>query len=274
MNNLVFNLLLCVIFFFSTTVTSENAVFTNEESPGSGIILNPGVDLILTCNYTGRPNAVFEWFKDGNRVNITKESRVHLEPPTNNVLKIESAQESDCGNYSCVSNNEYAIIPVRSTVKIGPLDTSRNVVQGQSIVLACNITQGFPLPVLKWYKGDQDINISDPRITLGKGRRDVEGSQLIIANANFDDRAEYTCNATNEISSANVTILVRVKDKYAALWPFLGICAEVAVLCTIIFIYEKRRQKPDFDESETEHNTDNKNIPDQEEKSRDVRQRK
>lgn len=45
-------------------------------------------------------------------------------------------------------------------------------------------------------------------------------------------------------------------DKYAALWPFLGICAEVAVLCTIIFIYEKRRQKPDFDESETEHNTE------------------
>lgn len=45
-------------------------------------------------------------------------------------------------------------------------------------------------------------------------------------------------------------------DKYAALWPFLGICAEVAVLCTIIFIYEKRRQKPDFDESETDHNTE------------------
>jgi len=29
----------------------------------------------------------------------------------------------------------------------------------------------------------------------------------------------------------------------AAVWPFLGICAEVAILCTIIFIYEKRRNK-------------------------------
>jgi len=34
-----------------------------------------------------------------------------------------------------------------------------------------------------------------------------------------------------------------VTDKLAALWPFLGICAEVAILCTIIFIYEKRRTK-------------------------------
>lgn len=69
--------------------------------------------------------------------------------------------------------------------------------------------------------GDQDINISDPRITLEKGNKDVEGSQLIIANANFDDRAEYTCNATNEISSANVTILVRVKGKISIFFKLM-----------------------------------------------------
>ena len=34
-----------------------------------------------------------------------------------------------------------------------------------------------------------------------------------------------------------------VSDKLAALWPFLGICAEVTILCIIIFIYEKRRAK-------------------------------
>jgi len=41
----------------------------------------------------------------------------------------------------------------------------------------------------------------------------------------------------------NATVVVQVKDKYAALWPFLGICAEVAILCAIILIYEKRRAK-------------------------------
>lgn len=38
-------------------------------------------------------------------------------------------------------------------------------------------------------------------------------------------------------------------DKLAALWPFLGICAEVAILCLIIFIYEKKRSK-DEDEDD------------------------
>jgi len=273
MSKLVIVTLLSVVIFISTTVSSENQIYTNEDYPGSGIILTPGVELVLSCNYSDKPLAVFQWLKDGRPLNITPESHV-LEPPTNNVLTIKKALESDCGNYTCISGQYSALIAVRSVVKLGPFENSRNVVQGQSIVLVCNVTQGQPLPVLKWYKDDQEVNISDPRITMKTDDRGIEGSELIIADATFEDRADYTCNATNEISSVNATILVRVKDKYAALWPFLGICAEVAVLCTIIFIYEKRRQKPDFDESETEHNTENKNVPDQEDKSRDVRQRK
>ena len=52
-------------------------------------------------------------FKDGLRVNTTPESRYRLEGGTN-TLKIESPLESDCGNYSCVSSDVYAVIPVRS----------------------------------------------------------------------------------------------------------------------------------------------------------------
>lgn len=44
-------------------------------------------------------------------------------------------------------------------------------------------------------------------------------------------------------------------DKYAALWPFLGIVAEVIILCIIIFVYEKRKVKPDFDD--VDHNNKN-----------------
>jgi len=41
-------------------------------------------------------------------------------------------------------------------------------------------------------------------------------------------------------------------DKYAALWPFLGVCAEVVILCIIIFLYERRQAKQLEKETEKE----------------------
>jgi len=34
-----------------------------------------------------------------------------------------------------------------------------------------------------------------------------------------------------------------ISDKFAALWPFTGVCAEVLILCAIIFLYERKQAK-------------------------------
>ncbi|CAF4886668.1 unnamed protein product, partial [Rotaria magnacalcarata] len=39
------------------------------------------------------------------------------------------------------------------------------------------------------------------------------------------------------------TVLLRVKDRLAPLWPFIGIVGTVALLVIVILIFEKR-QKP------------------------------
>lgn len=82
----------------------------------------------------------------------------------------------------------------------------------------------------------------------------IEQSRLIIDHSALSDRGVYTCFGSNtvmskhDIDAAQSESMVRVKDKLAALWPFLGICAEVFILCTIILIYEKRRNKTDLEE--------------------------
>lgn len=258
-------LLLCI-------ARSVNAIQTNEEIPGKGILLDPrSKSLVLQCNSTDDPSKEIIWLKDNAK--LPADGTKYSHSSDTNTLVINDPTYADTGNYTCivVEGNDNATIVVQTNVTIEVSEISKNQVEGDPLTLSCK-AYGVPVPEITWFKNDEPLNISDPRISL-EPLENVTNAKLIIQNLNFDDRAEYTCFATNGISNATMMVLVRVKDKLAALWPFLGICVEVAVLCAIIFIYEKKRVKPDFEESDTDQNPENKNLSDQKE-GQDIRQRK
>lgn len=84
----------------------------------------------------------------------------------------------------------------------------------------------------------------------------IEAAKLTIEVAKKSDRGMYSCIGRSEYLKGDESVksdgYVRVKDKFAALWPFIGICAEVFVLCAIILIYEKRRNKDSDNDSDTD----------------------
>uniref|UniRef100_A0A4D5R933 Neuroplastin n=1 Tax=Scolopendra viridis TaxID=118503 RepID=A0A4D5R933_SCOVI len=226
----------------------------------------------LDCNLTTVPensSASVLWFKDGEQINGSS-SHITI---GNNILEIRKPVDDDWGNYTCQTNvtdsafNHTYIVYTKPRIE-PQFQKSVSHIQGESLTLSC-VVFGKPDPDIVWFKDDIPIGSNDSRIKI---ERTEKGSDLKITSLEEDDRAEYTCSISNAVGSDNSTILVRVKDKLAALWPFLGIVAEVGVLCTIIFIYEKRRAKQEFEESDTDQSPDTKNVADNKEK--DVRQRK
>ncbi|CAL1543889.1 unnamed protein product [Lymnaea stagnalis] len=123
-------------------------------------------------------------------------------------------------------------------------EKSKNLIQEDNLELQCQVL-GYPPAVVTWYKDNEPLNATGSDRVLLFPLKGYKNAHLKIKNVDFNDAGDYKCEAFsdhfNDSSAKEVT--VRVKDKLAALWPFLGIVGEVVVLCTIIFIYEKRRNK-------------------------------
>lgn len=259
--------ILYILFTYSlATVLCDSDI----DGKSSVVVLNLNSNTELECNMS--ESAVnISWMKNSVQVDFSKQKYEQ----GNNSLIIPSGTDDDAGTYVCAVGKDFSrniTFYVKSRVRVEKFEKSINAVQGDRLILTCKAF-GSPKPTVVWYK-DNDV-ISDrnesARIKFADANN-LTDSQLIIETLEESDRAVYRCSVFNEVNEANVTIMVRVKDKLAALWPFLGILAEVAVLCTIILIYEKRRAKQEYDESDTDPNNESK--PSTEPKKEDVRQRK
>ncbi|KAF8569158.1 hypothetical protein P879_04964 [Paragonimus westermani] len=74
----------------------------------------------------------------------------------------------------------------------------------------------------------------------------VTNDQLLFTELPSDYNGLYKCKVDGDDGGDETLILVNVKDRWAALWPFVGIVIEVTVLVTAILLYERHqmRSKP------------------------------
>lgn len=171
-------------------------------------------------------------------------------------FRVARTVEEDFGNYSCALTGEASeqrwAVRGRPHVKV-PANT--NVVEGQKLKLTCRMV-GKPYVRVLWsYSNNSAEGPWAPLpadAVLADSEQPVADAVLTLAAAARSHAGYYRCTAPDALLPSVTTL--RVKDMYAALWPFLGICAEVFVLCAIILLYERRRTKPDLDDSDADNN--------------------
>lgn len=230
------------------------------------ISFNIGKQLMLSCE--AKDNTKIKWMKEDKLVSEIPELKGHYDiKGKEGKFIIEKTREEDAGNYSCIYENESSKFEVYGNV-IVKIPQNIYVVENEKMEITCLVRGTNPVITWEYSNGTNDArmdikDIDDPRIKF-ENHDDIEGSKLIVEPVKMSDRGSYICVGSNsvmdlkEAPKAESDGYVRVKDKLAALWPFLGICAEVFILCTIILIYEKRRNKTDLEESDTDQSPDQK----------------
>jgi len=251
--------------------------------------------LELTCGDAEPPVAV-SWFFNESTTPIAADNKKFELFSENNTLRIKVIDPTVVWPYECERTVDNTTTKMAFVIHVRPYavqpEKPRNVIQGDPLNLECK-AWGVPAPTIEWrhnttvlvqgeFGGKVHLKISTGSSDSNSIKFPIlENGTLRIENIDTDQGGNYTCYVTVVTAtwedSASATTTVNIKDKYAALWPFLGICVEVAILCTIIMIYEKRRAKRIEEEERQEEaahlnaNNDNNRTA---ALSDDVRQRK
>ncbi|GAB1865160.1 Neuroplastin-like isoform x2 protein [Camponotus japonicus] len=240
------------------------------------VLTSKDLPLVLEC---ANKSDKVQWQKERTPLSIAlddDEDIVKIDNETGS-LKILKDEKEAYGNYTCKAGNstiEYKVVPR----PIAHLAESTSVVEGEKLHLVCVGKDPSPGVKISWTFGDQNYTHSKDRVKISKdSETGIYGAVLIVNNIEMNDRGSVICRMSynwsdpNAEHSSEAETFLRVKDKLAALWPFLGICVEVVVLCAIILVYEKKRNKAELEESDTDQSPDTKPTPN---KESDVRQRK
>ncbi|KAL5004065.1 hypothetical protein ScPMuIL_017521 [Solemya velum] len=210
----------------------------------------------LGCEIVGAESKDYSviWMK--KNVSLTDDAKYSISN-TSLSLSILKPENKDGGEYTCnfIFNHGQRNLSVPVNFYAKPHaemkeKKSKNLAQDSTLILRCT-TYGHPAPNVTWFKGDLELEPEkDTRISING---QYPNSELHIVELDFDDRGDYICEASSghfPNSTMRATILIRIKDKLAALWPFLATVAEVIILCIIIFICEKRKSKEVEDDAD------------------------
>lgn len=252
--------------------SGADMVRTNADET-DGILVMTTKTLVINCSTTSDvPSETVTWYKSvegGEQQEVTGDSNVVVE---GGVLTIKKPTDQDAGNYTCsfataavTGDTVKETIHVITNVTVTMPSQSINKQEGDEAIILCQ-PFGRPRPIVTWTKDGQDIAVAiknaTTRLTLSADDDGNADAQLKLTGLmRPDDAGEYCCRAENLANAADGCIIVRVKDKYAALWPFIGIVVEVILLTAIIYIYEKKKSKPDMDDSDTDNGNESKPEP-------------
>lgn len=219
--------------------------------PLSDATIQEGKEFSFECRLIGQPTPEIVWYKDGISI-LNNPDYVTTYTDGICTLKIEETFAEDSAKYTCRAFNIRGSVETSATLtvigliyccsrcilfysictnnlKFSILETiteeqpsapvfvkellPSSAREGNSHRLECTV-EGNPLPTVQWYKNDTNIdNSPDYVITFNNGEAVLKFDEIFL-----EDKALYTCKATNRWGQSSTTASLDVERKIITLF--------------------------------------------------------
>ncbi|XP_071965363.1 neural cell adhesion molecule 2-like isoform X1 [Antedon mediterranea] len=234
-----------------------------QMTPSENQVITTNEDIEVKCSVINAEATDITWYKEKEQLHTEGSYEIY-----GNTLTVKSPGSDQAGTYSCqaiVQNNNGSALQLEHFITLGePISIkateSVKYTEGEIARVVC-IATSSPLPTISWFL--DGLNITNV-IAQGNtshyqevGREDGPHgwkSTLRVLDLSFADAGLYNCSAFNGVVHEYRTIDLKVQDRMAAVWPFLGIVGECTFLIIVILIHEKCTEE-NYEEEEYNEET-------------------
>ncbi|XP_048474365.1 obscurin [Rhincodon typus] len=181
--------------------------FINKPKSPPEVIAIASESLELSCEVSPA-NAVVTWKKDQKEVKQDQRITI-ISQGTQRKLVIRKVQQSDQGNYTCMSNDDSLTFQIKikepetGFVNKNSVQKEVKVRQSENVTLSCEVSQ--PKTEVQWFRDGKLLNNS------GKMKLESDGKirKLTVQNVESKDHGEYICEAAGEKLTFDIQVTGR-----------------------------------------------------------------
>ncbi|XP_059495977.1 obscurin isoform X15 [Stegostoma tigrinum] len=189
---------------WNLTIIGMGVKFINKPKSPPEVIAVASESLELSCEVSPA-DAVVTWKKDQKEVKQDQRITI-ISQGTERKLVIRKVQQSDQGNYTCMSNDDSLTFqikikePAATIVKKSTTQTEHTASVGEKVALVCNVSQ--PTVEGKWYKKGQEIKLSKAVSVESEGTT----RRLVLHNVKSGESGEYVFKTKEDEIAMNVIV--------------------------------------------------------------------
>lgn len=165
---------------------------------------------------------VVTWHKDGMSIQNNPDYQTTFDQGVC-TLSIEETFAEDSARYTCKAINAAGTAETGAVLSVKETEADEQLAppvftkmlepgfakEGSSYEFQCKV-EGNPLPTVQWFKNYENIdNSPDFAITYNNGEAVLRFEEVFL-----EDKADYSCRATNELGVAECTTNLSVDRKF------------------------------------------------------------